>query len=323
MDIARQRKLTKPSVLRAQTERLLKDPKSDRFVKDFLDQWLGLWGIDNTTPDKDLYPEYDDELKISSTLETQATFRTMLDNNLSVRDFVAPDWMMINSRLAQLYGVPGVADFKIRKVKLPADTPYGGIWTQASTTKVTANGTLTSPVKRGVWVSDRLLGITIPPPPPNVGAVDPDTRGARTLREQLALHSKKGSCKACHAKFDPYGFALESFDVMGQFRTKYRVSNGEKGKQRWKEGLPVDCSGTTPGGKSFASIQELRRLLAQRPDQLARGVTRHLLTYATGEPTTPIDQPTVESIVKAAAKDRYGLRSLVHAVVQSQLFQTK
>ena len=325
LDVARQGQLTDSKVLQAQTERLLNDPKSNRFVNDFLDQWLGLWGIDNTTPDKDLYPEYDDELKISSTLETQATFRRMLDKNLSVRDFVSPDWTMVNARLASVYGIPAVEGFRIREVKLPSDSPFGGIWTQAATMKVTANGTLTSPVKRGVWVSDRLLGITIPPPPPNVEPVDPDTRGAKTLREQLALHSQLGSCKACHARFDPYGFALESFDVTGNFRTNYRIVNTEKGNgsKKWQDGLPVDCSGTTPDGKPFTSIQELRQLLAQKPDQLARGVTRHLLTYATGEPATPIDQPAIEAIVKDAAKDQYGLRSLVHGVIQSELFRTK
>jgi mono/diheme cytochrome c family protein len=320
--LARQDKLGNSEVLRAQTERLLADPKSDRFVKDFLDQWLGLWGIDNTTPDRDLYPEYDDLLKFSSTLETRAAFRHMLARNLSIRDIVAPQWAFVNSRLAKHYGLPPVDGFALRETRLPADTPFGGLWTQASTMKVTANGTLTSPVKRGVWVAERLLGITIPPPPPNIEPVDPDTRGARTLREQLALHRGKGSCAACHARFDPYGFALESFDVMGSFRTNYRVADPGS-KKKWKEGLPVDCSGTAPGGKAFAGVKELRAMLAGQPEQLARGVTRHLITYATGQPATPVDQPAIEAIVKAAAKDDHGLRSLVHGVVQSELFRSK
>ncbi|MBA4189651.1 MAG: hypothetical protein C0467_16830 [Planctomycetaceae bacterium] len=325
LDVARKGTLSDPQVLRAQTERLLKAPKSERFVKDFLDQWLGLWGIDNTTPDKDLYPDYDDLLKFSSVMETQATFRHMLDKNLSVRAFVAPDWAMVNSRLAKHYGFPAVEGFGIREVRLPAETPFGGIWTQPSTMKVTANGTLTSPVKRGVWVAERLLGTPIPPPPANIDPVDPDTRGAKTLREQLALHSGKGSCAACHARFDPYGFALESFDVMGNFRTNYRAidSTAPKGKSKWKDGLPVDSTGVTPDGKAFAGVKELREMLAKNPDQLARGVTRHLLTYATGHPATPLDQPTIEAIVKGAAKDNFGLRSLVHGVVQSEVFQSK
>jgi len=325
LDVARQGKLADPAVLRAQTERLLKDPKSERFVKDFLDQWLGLWGIDNTTPDKDLYPEYDDLLKLSSVLETQATFRRMLDKNLSVRDFVAPPWAMLNARLAKHYGIPGVEGFSIREVRLPAETPFGGIWTQAAIMKVTANGTLTSPVKRGVWVAERLLGTPIPPPPANIDPVDPDTRGAKTLREQLALHRGKGSCAACHARFDAYGFALESFDVMGNFRTKYRIANSapSKGESKWQDGLPVDSTGVAPDGLAFAGVKQLREMLAKKPDQLARGVTRHLLTYATGQPATPLDQPAIEAIVKSAAPDDYGLRSLVHGVIQSQVFQMK
>lgn len=322
LDVARQGKLADPAVLRAQTERLLQDPKSERFVKDFLDQWLGLWGIDNTTPDKDLYPEYDDLLKFSSVMESQATFRHMLDKNLSVRDFVAPQWALVNGRLAKHYGLPGIEGFGIREVRLPAETPFGGIWTQAAVMKVTANGTLTSPVKRGVWVAERLLGTPIPPPPPNIDPIDPDTRGAKTLREQLALHSGKGSCAACHAKFDPFGFALESFDVMGNFRTNYRVADAAS-KGKWKDGLPVDAAGVTPDGKTFAGVKELRDMLAKNPEHLARGVARHLLTYATGQPATPLDQPTIDAIVKGAAKDDFGLRSLVHGVVQSEVFRSK
>ncbi|MFM7165613.1 MAG: DUF1592 domain-containing protein, partial [Planctomycetaceae bacterium] len=325
LEVARQGKLSDPQVLHDQTERLLRDAKSERFVKDFLDQWLGLWGIDNTTPDKDLYPEYDDVLKLSSVMETQATFRHMLDRNLSVREFVAPRWAMLNDRLARHYGIPGVEGFAIREIPLPTDTPFGGIWTHASTMKVTANGTLTSPVKRGVWVAERLLGKPIPPPPANIDPVDPDTRGAKTLREQLALHSGKGSCAACHAKFDPYGFALETFDVMGNFRTSYRQidSTAPKGQSQWKDGLPVDSTGVIPDGKAFAGVQELRSMLVKQPDQLARGVTRHLLTYATGQPATPLDQSTIEAIVNGAAKDDYGLRSLVHGIVQSETFRSK
>lgn len=332
LDVARKGKLGDSQVLREQAERMLNDPKSHRFVKDFVDQWLGLWGIDNTTPDKDLYPEYDDLLKISSVMETQASFRHMLDKNLSVRDFVAPQWAMVNARLANLYGIPGIEGFSLREVRLPAETPYGGIWTQAAPMKVTANGTLTSPVKRGVWVAERLLGISIPPPPPNIEPVDPDTRGAKTLREQLELHRGKGSCAACHARFDPYGFALESFDVMGGFRTKYRVADLEvaqlppsqrQGTSKWKAGLPVDCTGTTPDGKAFSGVRELRQVLAKNPEQLARGVTRHLITYSTGEPATHLDQPTIDAIVKNAAGEGYGLRSLVHGVIQSDLFRSK
>lgn len=326
LDIARAGKLRDPKVLAAQTDRLLKDAKSSRFVDDFTDQWLGLRAIDDTSPDSKLYPEYakNDLLKRSSVQETRAFFRRVLDENLSVREFAAANWTFANESLAKHYGLPGITSLALQKVSLPADSAYGGLWTQPAVLKVTANGTYTSPVKRGVWVAERLLGISIPPPPPDIPSVEPDIRGAKTLREQLALHSSQGSCAACHAKFDPYGFALESFDVTGTYRKTYRVLNPErKAGPWWTEGLPVDCSGKTPTGQTFADIRELRKSVAQNPAQLARGVTRHLVTYATGAPATRLDQPAIESIVTATAKNNHGLRSLVHGVVQSELFRSK
>ncbi len=326
LDLARAGKLRDPKVLAAQTDRLLKDAKSSRFVDDFTDQWLGLRAIDDTSPDSKLYPEYakNDLLKRSSVQETRAFFRRVLDENLSVREFAAANWTFANASLAKHYGLPGITSLALQKVSLPADSAYGGLWTQPAVLKVTANGTYTSPVKRGVWVAERLLGISIPPPPPDIPSVEPDIRGAKTLREQLALHSSQGSCAACHAKFDPYGFALESFDVTGTYRKTYRVLNPErKAGPWWTEGLPVDCSGKTPTGQTFADIRELRKAVAQNPAQLARGVTRHLVTYATGAPATRLDQPAIESIVTAAAKNNHGLRSLVHGVVQSELFRSK
>ncbi len=326
LDLAHAGKLRDPKVLAAQTDRLLKDAKSSRFVDDFTDQWLGLRAIDDTSPDSKLYPEYakNDLLKRSSVQETRAFFRRVLDENLSVREFAAANWTFANASLAKHYGLPGITSLALQKVSLPADSAYGGLWTQPAVLKVTANGTYTSPVKRGVWVAERLLGISIPPPPPDIPSVEPDIRGAKTLREQLALHSSQGSCAACHAKFDPYGFALESFDVTGTYRKTYRVLNPErKAGPWWTEGLPVDCSGKTPTGQTFADIRELRKAVAQNPAQLARGVTRHLVTYATGAPATRLDQPAIESIVTAAAKDNHGLRSLVHGVVQSELFRSK
>ena len=334
LQLAAEGKLGDPQTLRAQTERLLADPKSQRFVTDFLNQWLGLRAIDDTSPDGVLYPEYakNDLLKPSSVLETQTYFRKLLDENLSVRYFVESPWVLANEALAKHYGLPAMQGAALKPVNLPSDSPFGGLWTQPAILKVTANGTNTSPVKRGVWVAERLLGTPIPPPPPNINPIEPDTRGAKTLREQLALHRGTGSCAACHAKFDPFGFALESFDVAGSFRTKYREVDTEvmalpwqkrQGKQTWRDGLPVDCSGETPDGRAFSGPAELRKLLAADPAQLARGLTRHMVTYATGAPATGLDQRAIDAIVAEAAKSNYGVRSLVHALVQSELFQTK
>ena len=332
LDLARKGKLHDPKVLKEQTDRLLNDPKSNRFVNDFSSQWLGLYAIDDTTPDSKLYPGYDEFLKLSSVMETQGYIRRVLDENLSVRYFVDSPWALVNEPLAKHYGLPAVAGSQLQKVNLPEASPLGGLWTQSSVLKVTANGTNTSPVKRGVWVAKRLLGMMIPPPPPNINPVEPDIRGAKTLREQLALHSNNASCAACHAKFDPYGFVLESFDVTGAFRKNYRVLNPDiaamppqerKGRALWRDGLPVDCSGKTPDGLAFSGIAELRKLLAKDPEKLATGVTRHLITYATGTPPSALDRAAIESIVKRAAPDDYGLRSLVHSIVESELFAWK
>lgn len=318
LEVARKGKIGDAKILREQTERLLKDPRAKRFVDDFTDQWLGLRAIDDTSPDSKLYPDYGDFLKLSSVMETRGYFQRMLNDDLSVRLLVASPWVLVNDQLAKLYGLSGVDGAQIRQVALPADSPYGGLWTQSAVMKVTANGTATSPVKRGVWVAERLLGTPIPPPPADITPVDPDTRGATTLREQLAKHSAGGSCTACHAKFDPYGFALESFDVTGRHRTAYRVAKGNS----WGDGLPVDCSGKTPDGATFGNITDLRKLLIAKPDALARGMTRHLVTYATGAPVTALDQPAIDALVKGVGGD-YGLRSLVHGVVQSEMFRSK
>jgi len=321
LDLARKGRLKDPKLLREQTDRLLNDPRSDRFIKGFTDQWLGLHAINDTSPDSRLYPEYgrNELLKHSSVWEVQGTFRLMLKENQGVRSFVDPRWALVNEPLAKHYGLPDVTGSELRKVSLPEGSTIGGLWTQSAVMKVTANGTATSPVKRGVWVARRLLGISVPPPPPNINPVEPDVRGAKTLREQLALHRANPSCASCHARFDPYGFALESFDVTGSFRKSYRVANGDT----WREGLPVDCTGETPDGKSFSGVSELRKLLAANPEQLAQGVVRHLVTYATGAPATMIDQRSIDAIVKSAQADDYGLRSLLHALVQSDLFRTK
>lgn len=333
LKLAREGKLRDPAELRRQTDRLLDDPKSARFVEDFLDQWLDLREIDSTTPDTRLYPEYEDSLKFLSVRQTRETFRRILKENRSAGEFVAPGQVLVDYRLAEHYGLSADKfDEKLVPVSLAADSPYGGLWTQSAILKVTADGSTTSPVKRGVWIAERLLGVEISPPPDSIEPIVPDTGGATTLREQLALHRNDSSCASCHQKFDPYGFALESFDVTGKFRQKYRVLDSElaslpghqqRGKRLWNDGLPVDSSGITPEGDRFQDIHELRTILARQPEKLAWGVTWHLLTYATAMPADPLDRQAVQEIVNSAAADDYGLRNIIHALVQSKTFRWK
>ena len=209
LTLAEKGKLHEPETLRAQVERMLKHPKAAAFTENFVGQWLGLRDIDFTEPSFLLYPEYDALLRVSMVKETELFFAELLKNDLSVTNFVASDFSMLNGRLAKHYGIPGVDGYAFRKVTLPPESHRGGVLTMASVLKVTANGTTTSPVTRGVWVMDRILGTPPPNPPSDVPAIEPDIRGATTIREQLAKHRQIASCAACHAKIDPPGFALE------------------------------------------------------------------------------------------------------------------
>jgi mono/diheme cytochrome c family protein len=284
--------LHEPASLRGQAERLLDDPKARRFVHAFLDYWLDLRKINATSPDEALYADYylDDLLADSAAEETRLYFAEMLRADLPARAVVASDFTFLNDRLAAHYGLPPVGGLTLRRVALPPEGPRGGLLTQASVLKVTANGTATSPVLRGAWVMERIVGTPLPPPPPGVPAVEPDTRGATTIREQLAKHRSVASCAVCHAKIDPPGFALESFDVFGGWRQRYRaLGDGEPvpgfGKNgqpfQFHRARPVDPSGTLPGGRAFRDVRELKRLLLADERQLARNLVGQLVTYAT------------------------------------------
>ena len=321
--------LSDPVVLREQVERLLADPKAAAFTENFVGQWLGLRDIDFTEPSHILYPEYDEMLRHSMVRETELFFSEVLKHDLSLTNFVASDFSLLNGRLAKHYGVPGIEGWKLRKVPLPPESHRGGMLTMASVLKVTANGTITSPVTRGAWVLDRILGTPPPKPPADVPALEPDIRGATTIREQLAKHRSIESCAACHAQIDPPGFALESFDVIGGWRDNYRTTgNGEAvmvdgRRMPYHKGKPVDPADLLPDGRKFANIDELKQLLLADKDQLARALTEKLLTYATGAAPSAEDKPQVETIVNRIRDKDYGLRTLVHEIVQSELFQTK
>lgn len=323
--------LSEPSVLRSQTERLLNDPRSVALTKNFLGQWLGLREIDETSPDRILYPEFDELLKVSMVRETELFFEELLKHDLSVLNFIDSEFTIINERLARHYGIDNVRGQEFRRVSLEADSKRGGVMTHASVLKITANGTNTSPVLRGVWLLDKLLGDPVPPPPANVPAVEPDIRGATSIRDQLAKHRQDESCAVCHRKIDPAGFALENFDVIGGWRENYRsVGDGERvavevnGRNvRYKRGPAVDAGDVLPDGRRFSGIDEFRSLLLNDKERIARGIADQLLTYSTGGPVQFADHEQVENIVKRVATKNYGLRSLIHEVVQSSIFRNK
>jgi hypothetical protein len=326
--------LRRPEVLRAETERLLSDPRSRRFVEAFLDYWVDTRKVEATAPSPTLYNDYDldDSLREAALAETQLFFEDLVKRDLPARNLIDSDYTFLNERLATHYGIPGVSGIAMRKVKLPADSPRGGLMTQAMILKVTANGTTTSPVLRGKWITERLLGETVPPPPP-VPAVEPDIRGAATIREQLAKHREDPSCAGCHAVIDPPGFALESFDIFGGWRDRYRAvaENVPPVVGRGKSGLPfafhyaqpVDSSGELKDGRRFKDVREFKRLVMEEEPQVARNLAERLVVYATGAPARFVDRPIVDGIMRRAKARRYGVRTMIHEIVGSPLFLDK
>lgn len=325
-------RINNPQVLHEETERLLNDPRSERFVTAFTDYWLDLREIDDNSPSTTLYNDYelDDPLKLASLAETRLFLAELLKQDLPARNIVDSDFTFLNERLAGHYGIEGVTGTAMRRVTLEHNSVRGGLMTQASVLKVTANGTTTSPVLRGAWVTERILGFETPPPPP-VPAVEPDIRGAVTIRQQIEAHRADRSCAVCHDRMDPPGLALESFDVMGAWRGRYRAVNesaqpeqgvGLDGQVfRFHFALPVDPSGQLIDGRAFNDVRELKALLLEDQEQLARNLVRQLTVYATGAPIGFSDRLVIEEILDKARASEFGVRSLVHYVVQSDLFQ--
>ncbi|HBE70114.1 MAG TPA: hypothetical protein DDW52_18355 [Planctomycetaceae bacterium] len=385
--LAAQGQLTQPDVLRLQTERLLLQPHSTRFIQSFLGSWLNLRDIDFTQPDLKLYPEFDSYLQRSMVAESEMFFRHLIDENLSVSNIVDSDFVMLNARLAEHYdlsdtfaaalpdaarpdlarsaaswhstdaarqrqvskgdknggllpltrdpteGVFPAEHDRLIRCELPAGSPRGGVLTQGAVLKVSANGTTTSPIVRGAYVLERILGIPPDPPPSNVPAVEPDTRGATTIREQLKKHRDSPACASCHAKLDPPGFALESFDVTGRWREQYRilpesaadkrVKNAGSDVRYYELGPAVETHYQLPDGRGFADIHEFKQLMLEDTRQIARCMVEKLMTHMTGGTPQFADNEVIEQILDSARDEGYRLRDLLHGVVQSRVFLNK
>ena len=330
-ELARNKQLRDAAVLRRETERLIASVGFSRFVKNFTDYWLNLRHVRRDEPDIRLYPEYrfDDYLVESMELETRTFFTAMVRDNLPATALVTSDFVFANDRTAKHYGLPPLGGSAMRQVTLPKDSPLGGLLTQAAILKVTTNGTTTSPVIRGAWIMERLIGEPPPPPPASVPAVEPDIRGAETIRDLLALHTKSESCSSCHAKFDPVGLALENFDILGGWRTRYRgLEEGERitGIDRaghdfaFTLAANVDASGRLLDGQEFQNIRDLKSILASNPRQLARNLLHQFTLYATGTPLRFSDRAEIEAMLDGCAADGYCVRDLLHALVQSKIF---
>ena len=299
--------LGEPEIRRQQVVRMLSDPKGQRLGSNFTRIWLELDNIGKMPPSKDFLNYYRDNLDIAMRKETELFFGHILDHNLPLREFLAADYSFLNRELAEHYGMTGLEGNHFRKVSLP-NASRGGIMGHASFLTASANGVDTSPVVRGIYVLNKLLGYNPPSPPDDVPDIEPDVRGATTLREQLIKHRADVTCAQCHNKIDPPGFALENFDAIGAWRDQYPSK------------LKVDASGKLPAGKSFTSNAEFRTLIVAEESAFTRCLTQKILTYAIGRKLNSSDRPSIDRIIKEMNGGEKGLRDLIQAVVDSESF---
>lgn len=316
MRAANAKELQTKEQIRSQVDRMLSTSRGRRFILDFADQWLELNQIDFTEPDTKLHPDFDIVVQSAMLEETRSVLSDAMAENRSVAELLMSDSTYLNSRLARFYKLPFDLTDQMERVALKPEHRRIGLLSHGSVLKVTANGTNTSPVLRGVWVANRILGDQIPPPPENVPAIEPDVRGATTIRELLEMHRSDPSCASCHVKMDPPGFALENFDAAGRWRDRYpAVIEGKV-----KPGAVIDPSYTIASGEPFRDLPEFVRLAASDPRKLARNLAEKLVVYGTGAPVWFADRAEVDRIVAESESSRFGIRSILVAVVASDLF---
>lgn len=316
LELASAGKLSNRQILRQQTERLLNNEKRQNFINAFTDSWLQLKKLGTMLPDRVEHPAYFNErLESAMRTETRMYVDDAIQNNRPVSVFVDSDYTFLNSSLARLYKIKDVRGHEFRKVRL-TDRKRGGLLGHASILTASANGIDTSPVVRGMWVMECLLGTPPPPPPPDVEAIEPDIRGTTTIREQLAAHREVATCANCHRRIDPPGFAMEAFDEIGQFRTHYDTGGWKK-----KQLAKIDPSGQLASGESFRDIAELRSHLVEKVDLVAANFVSRLITQATGRFDDPQDKAEVLALVNLEGNENAGARELIHRVVQSESFR--
>lgn len=311
-------RLRDAKVLSAQVDRMLADSRSREFVENFGGQWLSVPEFGSVTPAPE-YRDYDEQLEQASKLEVYAFVEEVLREDLSIGNFLDSDFVVINERLARHYGIEGVVGEDFRRVPITAKHHRGGVLGMAGLMTLLADGTRTLPVRRAAWVVSNLFNDPPPPPPPNAGEVQPNTAGENlTVRERLERHRNEPTCASCHRTLDPYGLALENYDAIGKWRTQ---QNGEG--IRGRNAPQLNVSGTLPSGRSFATLQEFKSALRQEQDRFARAFSERLLNYALCRPIGYTDRDTVDDLVQNLRENDYRFQRLIHAVVASQLFQTK
>ncbi len=305
---ARQGDLHQPDVLEAQTRRMLKDPKSHALVENFADQWLLIRNLKSATPDPAMFPTFDESLRSAMQKETETYFENVMRDDRSILDFIDSDYTFVNERLAKHYGIEGVKGNDFRKVTLK-DGRRGGVLTQASILTVTSNPTRTSPVKRGKFILESILGTPPPPPPPDVPPLKEDAKSADglSLRQRMEQHRANPSCAVCHQRMDPLGFGFENFDAVGAWRDR-------DGK------TPIDPSGVLPDGKSFQGVAGLKAILKGRDQDFTHCLTEKMLTYALGRGLERTDRCTVDDVTRQVVQNKFAFSSLVLGIVKSDAF---
>jgi hypothetical protein len=293
-----------------QVRRMLADPRAEALVENFAGQWLYLRNLTGTRPDPPSFPDFDDNLRQSLRRETELFFTSIMQEDRSVVDLLTADYTFVNERLARHYAIPGIYGDRFRRVPVTNDRRRG-LLGQGSVLTVTSYATRTSPVLRGKWVLENLLGAPPPPPPPNVPDLEdtPNTEGM-SIRDRMVKHRANPGCASCHARMDPYGFALENFDAIGRWRT------------READGKAIDASATLPDGTSFNGPTELRAAILRRPEEFVKTFTRKLLTYGVGRGLEASDEPIVRRIV-SQARDGYRFSSIVVGIATSEPFRMK
>ncbi|QDV35465.1 DUF1592 domain-containing protein [Tautonia plasticadhaerens] len=308
LDLADRGELHRPEVIRAQVRRMLADPKSSSLVENFAGQWLHLRNLESITPDLRLFPDFDDNLRQAFRRETELLFEEVLREDRSVLDLLESDHTYLNERLARHYGIPHVYGSRFRRVELGEDAERGGLLRHGSVLTVTSYATRTSPVIRGKWILENILGTPPPPPPPDVPTLEDNTVSASlSVRERLAQHRADDACMSCHQLMDPPGFALENFDAVGRWRDL-------------EEGRPVDSAGGLPDGSEFEGVDGLERALVRRPELFVATLTEKLLTFALGRGVEPADAPAVRRVVHDARATDYRFSSLIEGIATSTPF---
>ena len=300
-------------------EQMLDDPKSERFVRDFANQWLQLYRVGMFPPDRTLYPRYDDWLETSLKEEPIQFFRKVLNENLKIDEFIHSNWTMANPRLCDFYGLPEPATHSFQPISLEPDTHRGGLLAMGGILSLTSDGTRHRPVHRGVWINETLFNRTPPPPPANVDPIEPvPPEGTKlTIRDRLKSHATQASCAACHQTIDPYGLAFDHYDAIGQWRSHERILTG-KG-----DNPAVDASGSLPDGRSFKNSKEIKQLLVEDRDKIARALIEHLCTYALRRVLTVDDREDITVILNEAKQTDLRVKDIVRAVANSDLMRKR